>query len=169
MPALLITKLPRGIKKMPHRAAQQPCSRGQAPPYGATQKVPRNNATQKTLPGRLAPSEQQRMSLSLARPSSRLLLARPFSRLNASSLPRARPRPAQYRAGPGQPASHPSPPTWPPIPARCAVPPSPAQQPRRLEARNRRDPAVLLHQRFLCGKVRSRLEQQQPAAKGGER
>jgi hypothetical protein len=53
---------------------------------------------------------------------------------------------------------------------RCAPPaPSPAQQPRRLEARRRRDPAVLLPRRYLRGKARSRLEQQQPAAKGGGR
>jgi hypothetical protein len=74
----------------------------------------------------------------------------PAFRLNAPSPPRA---PAL--------ATPSRPPTWPPRPARCAVPPSPgpAQQPRRFEARSRRDPAALLPRRFLRGKARSRSQQ----------
>jgi hypothetical protein len=51
---------------------------------------------------------------------------------HAPSPPRARHRPAQGRAGPGkarQPATRPPPPTWPPIPTRCAVV-HPSPQPR---------------------------------------
>jgi hypothetical protein len=97
----------------------------------------------------------------------------PAFRLNAPSPPRARPRHAQGRARPGK-ASQP-PGRRPPghrarrVALSVLPSPGPVQQPRRFEARSRRDPAALLPRRFLRGKARSQLEQQQPAARGGGR
>jgi hypothetical protein len=175
------THRPRVIKisAAPHRTAKKTNSARaiktssvhteSAVPCGTRSHTPRPPWQ---LAGRPVPSEQRRLPLSLALAPPPL--PPPPTRLsphhNAPLQPRARPRPAQGLAWPGQPASRP-PPTWPPIPARCAVPPSPAQQPGRLEARSWRGPAALLPRRFLRGKAKARswLEQQQPAAKGGRR